>query len=537
MGDRDAAPFGDNWAYIKTEINWLDRLLALAIGRQRREQQALAPFSRSAKDQVSQHWWKGLVTLDQPPSYDEGRPPRSGIATADVTNEPNCRPPAESSRPATSDNPGYQQQLAARIQASASQGILLSLPALQQQLQLSLIEKQVILMGLAPEVNRRYSQIYAFLQDNESSLPQLDLALKLLCRNDSEWQVGRSRLVSSSLVRSGLIRWVAPGDLPQLRQGIQLAPALVDFLLSATTSEPQLRQLLSAPLPPAAPIGLAYSSSLGAPAIGSAAIGQSLGPQSLSPYALAAPPSLPSSDPVTPIGWSQLILPKDLKQELQHLAYRLNPDQPGTIALFYGPPGTGKSLAARAIASQSLAPLLDLDLRHYEPSQLPGLLDRLQHQSPCLLLLRSARLLWAEGQVTEAMLHRFWQHRRDRPGLTLLSDNSKGPSLIPQSWQERCDRRLAFPLPDLSTRRRLWQRLLPQAGTVQRGFPWSQVARWELSAAQIAQVAQDAARYAAEQQGSINYTTVNRAWTMRYAPLPMSLPTPEPIAPSEGPPT
>ena len=27
----DLLPFADNWAYLKTELNWLDRLLMLAI--------------------------------------------------------------------------------------------------------------------------------------------------------------------------------------------------------------------------------------------------------------------------------------------------------------------------------------------------------------------------------------------------------------------------------------------------------------------------------------------------------------------------
>ncbi len=553
MGDREAAPtsatFSDNWAYIKTEINWLDRLLALAIVRQRREQEALAPMTRSARDRVSQHWWKGLVTLDQPPNYDEGRPPRQPSPSANSPSHSPSRDPRRSpagevprteNHPADSKNdpnlnppPSYQQGLAARIQASATQGTLLSLPALQGQLQLSLLEKQVLLLGLAPEVNRRFSHLYAFLQDNETDLPQLDLALKLFCRTDSDWQVGRSRLVASPLVRSGLIRWVDEADRPQLRQGIQLAPALVDFLLAGTTTEAQLQQLLGSHHHPP---GLTAPGQFIQPSIqptlnrSEPAFNVNLysSPNSpiVSPYSLILP-ALPSSDHIPPISWASLILPQSLKRELQHLSYRLNPDpnQPGTIALFSGASGTGKTLAARTIASQSGAPLLEIDLRHYEPSQLPGLLDQIQRQSPSLLLLRSARLLWTRDRsghrsVTDAMLHRFWRHRHDRPCLTLLSDSTRGgPSLIPQDWQDHCDRRLQFPLPDSASRRRLWQRLLPETGPVRRGFPWSRVSAWGLSGGQIAQLAQDAARYAAETNTVITDTAVDRAWRARYNPI------------------
>jgi hypothetical protein len=145
------------------------------------------------------------------------------------------------------------------------------------------------------------------------------------------------------------------------------------------------------------------------------------------------------------------------------------------------------------------------------------------------LLLRSARLLWTRDQsgnspVTEAMLHRFWQHRQARPCLTLLGDRSRGgPSLIPQSWQDHCDRRLFFPSPDAAARHRLWKQLLPQAGPVRRGFPWSRVSTWELSGAQIAQLAQDAARYAAETQTAITIDTVDRAWRARHNPIDRDL--------------
>src|SRR6476646_10937156 len=97
--------FQNNWAYLKAELTWLDRVLSVAIARQRQEQKTVDRVSQSRADRVTSHWWKGLVALDNTVGYDEIRP-----------------------RPANRSNaPSYQQQMEARIQASLQQGIALGL--------------------------------------------------------------------------------------------------------------------------------------------------------------------------------------------------------------------------------------------------------------------------------------------------------------------------------------------------------------------------------------------------------------------------
>ncbi|MBE9112425.1 hypothetical protein IQ273_23815, partial [Nodosilinea sp. LEGE 07298] len=68
------APFADNWAYLKTELAWLDRLLMVAVSRQKRELQELDDFALSDQDRVSRHWWKGIIHLTGQPNYDHARP-------------------------------------------------------------------------------------------------------------------------------------------------------------------------------------------------------------------------------------------------------------------------------------------------------------------------------------------------------------------------------------------------------------------------------------------------------------------------------
>jgi len=57
------AAFADNWAYLKTELAWLDRLLMVAVARQKRDLQELDDFALSSEDRVTSHWWKGIISL------------------------------------------------------------------------------------------------------------------------------------------------------------------------------------------------------------------------------------------------------------------------------------------------------------------------------------------------------------------------------------------------------------------------------------------------------------------------------------------
>jgi len=65
----DLLPFSDNWAYLKTELNWLDRLLMLAIARQRKEIATVEKVANTDADRVSAHWWKGIIAVSKP-GYD-----------------------------------------------------------------------------------------------------------------------------------------------------------------------------------------------------------------------------------------------------------------------------------------------------------------------------------------------------------------------------------------------------------------------------------------------------------------------------------
>jgi hypothetical protein len=43
------ALFADNWAYFKTELNWLDRVLMMAVSRQKRDTSEVDDFATPVK--------------------------------------------------------------------------------------------------------------------------------------------------------------------------------------------------------------------------------------------------------------------------------------------------------------------------------------------------------------------------------------------------------------------------------------------------------------------------------------------------------
>ena len=78
-------------------------------------------------------------------------------------------------------------RIEARRTASLHAGVYLSLPYLAQLFQLTAFEEQCLLVCLAPELDRKYEKLYAYLQDDVTrKKPSVDLVLKLLCETMPE---------------------------------------------------------------------------------------------------------------------------------------------------------------------------------------------------------------------------------------------------------------------------------------------------------------------------------------------------------------
>jgi hypothetical protein len=209
----EVPPFPDNWSYLKAELAWLDRLLMRAMAKQRQMQHEIDRVARSPADKASSHWWKGFINLD---------PAKGG---SQLKSDPSIAIVHPLGRHGD------------RIAISLKQGIRLALPLLCQHLGLGSFERNVVVLCLALEINRRYEKLYAFLNndDTNSRQPSVDLALRLFCRTDAEWRVARPTLLSQAPLVKNKVLEIASSDSTArslLARTMLLSEKAVTYLLS-----------------------------------------------------------------------------------------------------------------------------------------------------------------------------------------------------------------------------------------------------------------------------------------------------------------
>lgn len=475
-------PFPDNWTYLRTELNWLDRVLANTVARQRKETKEVDRVARSPLDRATSHWWKGLLNLE-------------GTVASDS--------PVDMPKRGTAKG-NYQQQMEARIRASQQQGIVLGLPSLCQTLELSAFEKNLVLIALAPEISRRYERIYRFLQEPEQAgtfgLPSVDLVLRLLCRNDAEWRSARLSLAASAkLVRYGVVQLPALHTEPFLAHPVKLTDPVVEYLLAEQPQLATLHRLLHSTAIPetnsASPLADAIDTWM---------------PESLTQPANSQLDSAIAA-PVLADHWAQLILPDHLLASLQHLCDRVcfaeqvddelgfrrisgaGVSAPGTVALLVGARGTGKTTAARAIAQTLNVPLVSLDLAWLTPAQSDLTLHQLLTQSPTVLLIKAAQHWFGRTATPPTALHHFLQERRQSRTITLLSLEPLGA--IKAGWRSYLTDTLEFPSPNKTNRLKLWQQVFPPEISLASDVDWQGLAQLRLTGGEISAIAREAAIY------------------------------------------
>lgn len=109
------------------------------------------------------------------------------------------------------------------------------LARLQQMFDLSIFDLEIIAIALAPELDRRYSRVYAFLQEDvRYQRPTIDLALNLLCASVADKLTQRTRFYANApLIQHGLIHLVNSHQTNPtlLDQELVLDDSVIRFLL------------------------------------------------------------------------------------------------------------------------------------------------------------------------------------------------------------------------------------------------------------------------------------------------------------------
>ncbi|MGG6297723.1 ATP-binding protein [Leptolyngbya sp. AN02str] len=156
--------------------------------------------------------------------------------------------------------PGYPRYSPARSNDLPSSQVKPSsrLGMLQHQLSLTAFELDIILIALAPELDRRYEQIYAYLQqDGRGIRPSVNLVLNLLCADAAEKLQRRSHFAPSAPLRHHALLHLSPpqpsNHTTLLAQEVNLDPAIARYLLDETGLDADLSpfcSLIQTPLPP-----------------------------------------------------------------------------------------------------------------------------------------------------------------------------------------------------------------------------------------------------------------------------------------------
>lgn len=285
---------------------------------------------------------------------------------------------------------------------------------LQQTFDLSNLDLDIAAIALAPELDRRYERLYAYLQDDVTrKRPTVDLVLNLLCPDPATKLARRDRFSSDApLIRHNLLQLVWDSSQPKptlLTRSLQLDEQVIRFLLGETGLDSRLTSFCKLEQP--------------------------------------AEARNPISDN-TPIA---------LCLESQQAGKPLQ-------LYFQGSDRAGKYELAVAIAAELELPLLQADLARIVAAKadleatLKLIVREAQFQN-ALLYLDSADIL--QEREKEIFYESLLEALASNQGITILAGR--------EPWHPRGARILAtvtvaFSLPDFADRRRQWQDCLEIAG-------------------------------------------------------------------------
>lgn len=303
-----------------------------------------------------------------------------------------------------------------RVTASEQSGIALRLPYLGAAFGLSLFELDLLLLAFAPELDRRYQKLYAYLQDDVSrKRPSVDFALHLFCLTLDERVRAREVFADSSplLAFSLLTLHEDPMEkpVPLLGRSLKLDDRMAEFILGSDRLDGRL-----------------------------------------STYQRMARWVKPL------IGLDDLVMTEDVRALLLRVASIARADPP-LFCILHGPPGVGKKSVAEAICHGCGCSLLVLDVSTMLMSDTAfRILLRVAFREARLygsaVYLDRWQALMKDDPMCLAAIREVEQEIEQFPGVVFVGSHS--------SWQPTHISRSRFitvelPLPHARLRRMLWE--------------------------------------------------------------------------------
>jgi SpoVK/Ycf46/Vps4 family AAA+-type ATPase len=220
LSNETAAPYESNWEYLSDELKRLDLLIHFLLRHERGREPAIA--SDSFLDQL-----RGLVLTEEEISRLAPDPAIEERNDADVVHEYSDLAEALNES---------EIRIGRRRAASQWKHLFLSLPFIARLFNLTFIEEQVLLICLAPELERKYEKLYGYLQhDVTRKKPTVALILDLLRCSPQEKIDARAVFDSQGpLLKYRLLQIsdAAPdGPAPLLGRSLKLDDRIVGLLL------------------------------------------------------------------------------------------------------------------------------------------------------------------------------------------------------------------------------------------------------------------------------------------------------------------
>jgi AAA+ superfamily predicted ATPase len=307
-----------------------------------------------------------------------------------------------------------------RTAESLRQGVPLRLASLTAMFGLTAFDLDVILLCLAPELDRGYERLYAYLHDDVTRRqPTVELALNLLCPDLDAKVTARRRFTDvAPLLQHDLVQLreeSGQGGASWLGQALRLDPRVARFLLGGDEVDDRL----------------------------------------------------PSARVVSPdVSPDALVFPAAFREQLSRLAEYAwaSGEGPGLVLYFQGQNGVGKLTTATACCHALGCPLLIVEVARLAASDV-GEFPALARLASREALLQGAIPYWKDfdallAHEADARLAALLPILEAHPGPVLLSGSA--------TWQPgealggRAFARIAFPFPSYEERLRLWRAALAE---------------------------------------------------------------------------
>lgn len=169
-----------------------------------------------------------------------------------------ARNPLERESPSPHDHPkikqlyevldGLNSQISVRREASQKEGVFLALPYLAQLFSLTPFDEQCILICLAPELDRKYEKLYAYLQDDLTRRkPSVEWIVNLLCPLKQDRLAARLAFDSQApLLKYEILQMLdsePDGQSSLLSNSVKLDNRIVNFLLGFNQIDSRLESI------------------------------------------------------------------------------------------------------------------------------------------------------------------------------------------------------------------------------------------------------------------------------------------------------